>query len=144
MVETNTEYGFEITFIKCENHYCESTFNCWHNIYGFYKIQWPLRFLNLGFQTLQTAISGKIVFRWILFSWFKRTTKSTKIRTSWLLMISQYLFWYSKYFNACWNLLLKSHNELINIIFDILGNIFFFTDPKYSHQQLLHFILHQR
>ena len=112
----------------------------------FLQKQWPLRFLNSGFQTLQATISGKIVFRWILFSWFKRTTKSTKIRTSRLLMISQYLFWYSKYFNACWNLLLKSHNEIINIIFDILGNIFlfYFTDPKYSHQQLLHFILHQR
>ena len=66
-----------------ETTYCESTFISWHQFSWF--LQNPLipGFLNSWFQTLQATINGKIVFKW--------TTKSTKIRTPWLIMVSQYL-----------------------------------------------------
>jgi hypothetical protein len=51
-----------------------------------------LGFSNSWFQKLQETVTGKIVFRWILYSWFKWTMKSTKIKTPRLIiwiMISQ-------------------------------------------------------
>ena len=99
-------------------YYCESTFIHWHQfswflqntlihefliswflqntlIHGF-LISWFLQntlihgFLISWFQTLQATINGKLYFIGFLFSWFKWTTKSTKIRAPRLIMISQY------------------------------------------------------
>jgi hypothetical protein len=66
--------------------YCESIFIRWN------QFSWLLWFLNSLFQTVMATVNGKnIYFVEFLFSWLKWTTKSAKIRTSWLLMISQYM-----------------------------------------------------
>jgi hypothetical protein len=52
-----------------------------------------LRLLNSWFQTLQTTINRKFVFRWIFyFRGLRENHKSAKIRTLQLIMISQYIF----------------------------------------------------
>ena len=46
--------------------YCKSTFILWHQFSWFLQNALIPGFLNRCFQTLQTTIDGKIVFRWIL------------------------------------------------------------------------------
>jgi hypothetical protein len=54
-----------------ETTYCENSFIPWHQFLWFLQNAVILGFSNSWFQTLQATVTGKIVFRWILYSWFK-------------------------------------------------------------------------
>ena len=54
-----------------KNKYCESTVIPWHQFLWFLQNAVILGFSNTWFQKLQETVTGKIVFRWILYSWFK-------------------------------------------------------------------------
>ena len=60
------------------------------NIRGFYNMYWPMGSWIQGFKHYMQQSIRKFYFVGFLFSWFKWTRKSAKIRTSRLIMISQY------------------------------------------------------
>jgi len=62
-----------------------------NNFRSFYKIRWSLGSWIRGFKHYRQQSMGKMYCDGFLFSWFKRTTKSAKIRTPRLKMISQYV-----------------------------------------------------
>ena len=64
--------------------YCESTFTL-----GFYKMHWSPSSWICGSKHYRQQSMEKFNFIGYLFSWFKWTTKSVKIRIPWLIMISQ-------------------------------------------------------
>jgi len=60
------------------------------NFRGSCKMHWSMGSWIHGFEHYKQQSMKKLYFVEFLFSWFKWTTKSTKIRTPRLIMISQY------------------------------------------------------
>jgi hypothetical protein len=61
------------------------------NFRGFYNMHWSMGSWIHGFNHYRQQSMGKLYFIRVLFSWFKWTMKSAKIRTPRLIMISQYI-----------------------------------------------------
>jgi len=74
--------------------YCESTFIRWHHFSWFPQNVLIIDSWIRGFKCCRQQSMGKLYFVGFCFSWFKWTTKYTKMRTSRLIMISQYLIQY--------------------------------------------------
>jgi hypothetical protein len=86
------------------------------NFRGFYQMYLSLSTWICGFKYYMQQLMGKLYMYFVrfLFSLFKWTTKSTIIRTPWLIMISQYfnihsvLFWQYCNYRQRWILYVKS------------------------------------
>jgi hypothetical protein len=77
--------------------------------------------LELVVSNITGKSMGKLYFVWFLFSWFKWTTKSVKIRTTRIIMISQYMYIRSVFtcrqFHCVHIYLALASNSLFTILF---------------------------
>jgi hypothetical protein len=85
-----------ILLIKCHSYVIVMYNVLWNYFYSL-ALTWFLQNAVslgswiLGFKHYRQQAMGKLYFLGFEFSWFKWTTKSMKIRTPWLIMISQYI-----------------------------------------------------
>ena len=80
-------------------HLCDFAYIVLHNLWLLWKYFYSLAPMFMASGVLEFVVSNSkgnsqwenIYFVEFVFSWLKWTTKSAKIRTSWLIMISQYM-----------------------------------------------------
>ena len=96
------------------------------NFLGFYKMHWSMGSWTRGFKHYRQQSMGKLYFVWFLFSWFKWTTKSVKIRTTRIILISQYMYIRSVF--TC------RQFHCVHIYLVLASN----TDQRYTNNNLLH------